>query len=93
MSIIRQIGKDLMANYDTKPIVIVTPYKIGEWINRQVTVDESSLNGKLFCKILSKITLPYKFVDTNINCATEQYAALKNYFVEICIEKTLELLI
>lgn len=80
MSIIRQIGKDLMANYDTKPIVIVTPYKIGEWINRQVTVDESSLNGKLFCKILSKITLPYKFVDTNINCATEQYAALKNYF-------------
>ena len=24
--------------------------------------------------------MPYKYVDTNINCATEQYAALKNYF-------------
>lgn len=80
LSVIRQIGKELMANYDRKPVVIVTPYKIGEWINRLITVDESSLNGRLFCKIYNKITLPYKFVDTNINCATEQYAALKNYF-------------
>ena len=80
LSIIRQIGKELIANYDRKPVVIVTPYKNGEWINRQITVDESSLNGRLFCKILNKVSLPYRFVDSNINCATEQYAASKNYF-------------
>ncbi len=82
VSVIHQIGTRLTSEFEKKPVVFVSPYKISRWISRQITVDESTWNGRLFCKLCegTSIIMPYKFVGTNINCATEEYHQIQELF-------------
>lgn len=80
--VIRKVGYRLTSEYDKKPVVFVSPYKINKYIDKQVTVDETTWNGKLFNSICNKMQLerPYKYVVTNVNCATAEYHQIQGLF-------------
>lgn len=59
LAVIRQIGFRLVSEYDKKPVVFVSPYKISNWISRQVTVDESTWNGRLFFKVYDNFMMQF----------------------------------
>ena len=86
LSIIHKLGAEITSEYDKKPVVIVAPYKINSWIRNQVSVNEKSLNGKIFYYIhdyYKQLIKPYKFVRTNVNSATEEYTQIQLMF-EYC---------
>jgi len=55
LSVIRQLGMRLTSEYEKKPLVVVSEHNAGEWINSQVTVDDSTWNGRLFYDICNKL--------------------------------------
>lgn len=59
LAVIRQIGYRLVTEFEKKPVVFVSPYKVSNWISRQVTVDESSWNGRLFYKIYDNFMMRF----------------------------------
>jgi len=48
---IRDVGRRLVSDFDNKPVVFVSPYYAGEWIEKRNHVDANSWNGKLFFTI------------------------------------------
>ena len=48
---IRDVGRRLVSDYDNKPVVFVSQYYSGEWIEKRNHVDSNSWNGKLFFAI------------------------------------------
>ena len=81
---VRQIGFLVESNFDKKPLVVVSGYKTSNWINRQITADNSTWNGNLFytlCNYLGgKFSVPYKYIDTNVNTATSETIQVKEIF-------------
>ena len=59
LAVIRQIGYRLVSEFDKKPIVFVSPYQVGKWISSQVTVDESTWNGRLFYKVYENFMMQF----------------------------------
>ena len=59
LAVIRQIGFRLVSEFEKKPVIFVNSYKIGEWIRRQVTVDESTWNGRLFYKVYDNFMMQF----------------------------------
>ena len=59
LAVIRQIGFRLVSEFDKKPVVFVSPYQISNWIRRQVTVDESTWNGRLFYKVYDSFMMQF----------------------------------
>lgn len=84
LAVIRQMGVNIESKFDKKPLVIVSGYKTSNWINSQITADDTTWNGSLFysiCNILGdKLEIPYKFVDTNVNTATSEFIQLREIF-------------
>lgn len=87
LEIVRNIGQQLYSNFDKKPVVFVSPYAIGPWVRNEVYFDETTWNGHLFSNLRNKLIVENdisgkynKFVETDVNCCTEQYASLKNIF-------------
>jgi len=84
LAVIRQIGNRIVSEFDDKPVAVVSSYQVGEWIRRQITVDESTWNGRMFYMIHEwlrvKIEKPYKYVYTNCNSASGEYFQLKLLF-------------
>ncbi len=85
LSVIRQLGKRIISQYEKKPVVFVgedpeLPY----WIRRQVTVNESSWNGRLFRRIMIALDgscdLNMKYVGTNVNPVMPEYLQLQDLF-------------
>jgi len=48
---IRDVGRRLVSDFDNKPVVFVSQYYSGEWIEKRNHVDPNSWNGKLFFAI------------------------------------------
>ena len=74
-----------ISQYEKKPVVFVgedpeLPY----WIRRQVTVNESSWNGRLFRSIMIALDgscdLNMKYVGTNVNPVMPEYLQLQDLF-------------
>lgn len=89
MTILRDMGRRMVSDYDKKPVVFVSSYSLGPWINERVKINRDTWNGKLYADVVEKFVsqdmirhyhLIDKIVETNVSCTTEQYAALKNYF-------------
>lgn len=89
MTILRDMGRRMVSDYDKKPVVFVSSYSLGPWINERVKINRDTWNGKLYADVVEKFVsqdmirhyhLIDKIVETNVGCTTEQYAALKNYF-------------
>lgn len=84
LSIIRMIGSRIVSEYERKPVFVVAPYQVSEWIHKQITVDESAWNGRLFYYICEKLGdslgRPHKYIYTNVNCASEECIQLKLLF-------------
>ena len=59
LSVIRQIGYRLVTEFEKKPVIFVSPYQIGNWISRQVSVDESTWNGRLFYKVYDNFMMQF----------------------------------
>lgn len=89
LSALRHMGYKLSSEYDTnKPIVFVTYYKSGEWINKRIRVRGDSWNERLFLTI-TKILMgekasdvgdddgiqfeDYRYVKDNLKCITRYY--------------------
>lgn len=84
LAVIRQIGNRIVSEFDDKPIAVVSSYQVGEWIRRQITVDESTWNGRLFYLIHDWLRMrfeePCKYVRTNCNSASFEQIQLKYLF-------------
>lgn len=88
-AMVRQMGYDLKSEYDDKEVVFVGEYSLGDYINEEVIVGQSSWNEKLFYMILpneykEKI---HKYVHTNVNSllswskkAFENQSMMQEYF-------------
>lgn len=48
---IRDVGRRLVSDFDNKPVVFVSPYYAGEWVEKKNHVEANSWNGKLFFTI------------------------------------------
>lgn len=59
LAVIRQIGFRLVSEFEKKPVVFVSPYQVGKWISSQVTVDESTWNGRLFYKVYDNFMMQF----------------------------------
>lgn len=59
LAVIRQIGYRLVSEFEKKPVMFVSPYKVSNWISRQVTVDESTWNGRLFYKVYDNFMMQF----------------------------------
>ena len=70
LAVIRQIGYRLVSEFDKKPIVFVSPYQVGKWISSQVTVDESTWNGRLFYKAYDSFMMQFdqRFMNYQRSC-------------------------
>ena len=81
---IHNIGMRLMSDYEQKPIVFVSRYSVGDWIDSRTKVDKDSWNGKLFCRVCdvfyNSSKTNYRYIDSNINAVTQQQNMLKNIF-------------
>ena len=84
VAIIHKIGSRIVSEFEQKPVILVAPYKVGQYINKQVSVDESSWNGRLFRfiyeKIAGKLESPYKYIDSNVNSASKEYCQIQQLF-------------
>ena len=59
LAVIRQIGYRLVSEFENKTIVFVGQYQVGKWISSQVTVDESTWNGRLFYKVYDNFMMQF----------------------------------
>ena len=59
LAVIRQIGYRLVSEFEKKPVVFVSPYKVSDWISRQVSVDESTWNGRLFYRVYDNFMMQF----------------------------------
>ncbi len=73
-AIVRQIGSRITEQYDPqKPIVVVGAAQDSGYIVEQVSVDENSLGGRLWCSVYrllgveDEIASHRKYVSTNVN--------------------------
>ena len=84
LEVIRQIGSRLVSEYGEKPVAFIGHYQIGEWITAQITVDETTWNGRLFYHIYDKYVVklerPFKYIETNINSFTSEYGLIPALF-------------
>lgn len=85
--IIRSVGERITRDFDKKPVVFVSSYYVGPWIEKSLQVDTASFNGKIYSKIVSSLfseeftnMQKQKYIETNVNCATSQYPQLKMIF-------------
>lgn len=76
ITLIRQIGNRLASEFEKKPVAFVGNYQIGDYISKQISVDESSWNGCLFYSIydrfISKLDRPYRY-GANVNSVLGYY--------------------
>lgn len=85
IALIHQIGTRLSSEFVKKPVAFVGNYQIGDHISKQISVDESSWNGRLFYSIydrfISKLDRPY-FYGANVNSVFGHYQLQEcfNYF-------------
>lgn len=84
LATIRQIGSRLQSDFDKKPVVFVGNLHVSEWVMRQISVDESTWNGRLFYLIydryISELKRPHKYIGTNVNMASGERYQLKVMF-------------
>ena len=84
LEVIRQIGSRLVSEYDEKPVAFIGHYQIGEWITAQITVDETTWNGRLFYhiydKYVAKLERPFKYIETNVNSFSSEYGLIPALF-------------
>jgi len=76
LAAIRQIGSRIISEYERKPVVLVSQYPMSDYIQGQVSVDESKWNGKLFLTIYDKITIhnrPFRYVGNCQSASWEHY--------------------
>ena len=72
-AMVHDVGNRLISDYDRKPVVFVSEYSRGKWVNERIHVDKESWNGKLFFEILGKFVPSYntgepvKIIETNVN--------------------------
>lgn len=59
LAVIRQIGYRLVSEFEKKTVVFVSPYKVGDWVSEQVSVDESTWNGRLFYKVYDSFMMQF----------------------------------
>ena len=85
--IIRSIGEQIVRDYDKKPVIFISPYSSGEWIDSRVTVGYGSWNENIYNAIMNKIVpdsykhyMSNRFVETNVNSATEEYSQIQAIF-------------
>lgn len=70
LAVIRHIGYRLASEFEKKPVVFVSPCKVSNWIRRQVTVDETTWNGRLFYKIYDNFMMQFdqRFMNYQRSC-------------------------
>lgn len=77
IAVVHEIGPRLLRDFEKKEIVFVGNYDMGEWIQSKITVNEDTLSGKLYSKILGRgQTEQYdpsedEFIGTNVNSVLE----------------------
>ena len=85
--IVRSIGERIIRDYDKKPVVFISPYSAGPWIKDRINIGNNSWNEQLYNHIIKKVVpesfnkyMSEKYIETNVDCATEQYAQLQLIF-------------
>lgn len=85
--ILRNIGERIVRDYDNKPVVLISPYSSGTWIESRVEIGYDTWNERLYHAVFIKI-MPEQYrkyfnnriVDSNVNCATEEYSQISAAF-------------
>lgn len=85
--IVRSIGERLERDFDKKPVVFISPYSSGTRITKSVSIGDDSWNERLYNRIVKSMVpegytqyLSDRFVETNVNCATEEYSQIQEIF-------------
>lgn len=85
--VMKEMGMRIKRDFDNKPVLFVKRYSMGQWILERVSVNPSTWNGKLYNEIVNfavpdtfKKYLNNKYVESSIECVTDEYSALEDLF-------------
>ena len=97
VALIHQIGTRLTSEFEKKPVAFVGDHQKGDYILKQISVDEFSWNGRLFYSIydrfIAKLNRPYRF-GANVNSVLGYYQLQEcfsyfGYYVDVVLPSDL----
>lgn len=84
LAAIRQIGNRIQSEFEKKPVAFVGDIQVSKWILDQITINEISWNGHLFCSVydnfITEHKRPYKYIGSNVISASMERHQLQAMF-------------